>query len=115
MKKAEDEYGPLDGYIILDLENNFEPVHHPQFVTDHNKMEHDEMVAMVTVACIVVGMLIFLLAVIYIKRSSSHHAPSSTVDPEFGKMSMKTEKTGKFSKIQNSPLPGNLTMCADKL
>lgn len=105
VRKAEEEYGKqLDGYIILDLESG--PVH-PQFVTDHHeKMEHDEMVAMVTVACIVVGMLIFLLAVIYIKRAT-RLTPSLIEDTEFGKISSKTQMS-KFSKIQNSPLPGRL-------
>lgn len=109
VRKAEEEYGKLDGYIILDLENNFEPVHHPQFVTDrHNeKMEHDEMVAMVTVACIIVGMMIFLLAVIYIKRATRPE-PLSIDDIEFGKVPKKKDEMSKFSKIQNSPLPGNL-------
>lgn len=108
VRKAEEEYGQFDGYIILDVENNFEPLHHPQFVTDHHAAirEHDETVAMVTVGCVILGMLIFLLAIVYIKRGTT---PVSQIhnanDPEFG---IKTEKEfTKIAKIQHSPLPGS--------
>lgn len=108
VRKAEEEYGQFDGYIILDVENNFEPIHHPQFVTDHHAAirEHDEIVAMVTVGCVILGMMIFLLAIVYIKRATTPR-PQVIHDPESGFVKKEKELV-KVAKIQHSPLPGRV-------
>ena len=107
-KRASEEFQPrvidtIDGYIILDAENEIEPLKHPQYVSDHHTVHHhEESIAMVTVGCLVLGMLVFLLAMVYIRRIT-RRLPARD-DPEAD-----MQKPYKFEapkiKIIHEPLP----------
>lgn len=71
-----------DGYVVVDVAENeirdLEPLKHPQYVSDHHTVsQHEETIAMVTVGCLILGMLVFLLAMVFIRRIirkvPSHH------------------------------------------
>lgn len=107
-KKASEEFRPhvidnIDGYIILDTENELEPLKHPQYVTDHHTVsQHDENIAMVTVGCLILGMLVFLLAMVYIRRITRRVPASIDIDPE---ADLKKPYKLEASKIVHEPLP----------
>lgn len=95
----------VDGYIILDVSENeihdLEPLKHPQYVSDHHVVgHHDESVAMVTVGCLILGMLVFLLAMVYIRRITRRLPASRNIDPEADlqkvEMPFKFEQTKTF-------------------
>lgn len=76
-----------NGYIILDVSeneiHNLEPLKHPQYVTDHHVVgHHEESVAMVTVGCLVLGMLVFLLAMVYIRRITRRVQASRDIEAD---------------------------------
>lgn len=76
-----------NGYIILDVSeneiHNLEPLKHPQYVSDHHVVgHHEESVAMVTVGCLVLGMLVFLLAMVYIRRITRRVQASRDIEAD---------------------------------
>lgn len=107
-KKESENFQPevidnIDSYIILDVENGLEPLKHPQYVTDHHVIHHhEESVAMVTVGCLVLGMLVFLLAMVYIRRITRRVPASRDIEID-GDM----QKPYKLepSRIVHEPLP----------
>jgi hypothetical protein len=93
----------VDSYIILDVDNELEPLKHPQYVTDHHIIHHhEESIAMVTVGCLVLGMLVFLLAMVYIRRITRRVPASRDIEVD-GDM----QKPYKLepSRIVHEPLP----------
>lgn len=114
-KKAEEEMRQHVvedfGYVLLDVTGNeiqeqLEPLKHPQYVSDHHAVSHhEESIAMVTVGCLVLGMLIFLLAMVYIRRITRKIPSSRDIDPEADLQ--KTQKPYHLepSKIVHQPLP----------
>lgn len=106
-KKASEDYkhviDNIDGYIILDTENEIETLKHPQYVTDHHSVSHhDESIAMVTVGCLILGMFVFLLAMVYIRRITRRVPPSAHIDPE---ADLQKPYKLEASKIIHEPLP----------
>lgn len=107
-KTASEDYRPeiidtVDGYIILDVDNNLEQLKHPQYVTDHHAIHHhEETIAMVTVGCLILGMLVFLLAMVYIRRITRRVPASRDIDPE---ADMQKPQKLETSKIVHEPLP----------
>lgn len=104
-KKANEEYGQnvIDGYIILDSENEIEPLKHPQYVSDHHTISHhEESIAMVTVGCLILGMLVFLLAMVYIRRITRRLPATRDIDPE---ADMQKPYKLEATKIVHQPLP----------
>lgn len=93
----------VDGYIILDVPNELEPLKHPQYVTDHHAVHHhEETIAMVTVGCLILGMLVFLLAMVYIRRITRQLPVSRDIDNE---ADMQKPYKIDSSKIVHEPLP----------
>ncbi|KAG5666277.1 hypothetical protein PVAND_017588 [Polypedilum vanderplanki] len=94
-----------DGYIFVDVTGNeIEPLKHPQYVTDHHLVgHHEETVAMVTVGCLVLGMCIFLIIMVYImrKQQSRDDRDVEFIDPRFETKKSKLPP----SKIVHEPLP----------
>lgn len=78
----------VNGYILFDVSDNeihdvVEPLKHPQYVSDHHVVgHHDENIAMVTVGCLILGMLVFLLAMVYIRRITRRVPASRSIDTE---------------------------------
>lgn len=112
IKKANEEmHGTFidepDGYIFVDIGGNvIEPLkHHPEFVTDHHNAHHnhEENVAMVTLGCLVLGMCIFLILMVYIVRKQN--APPRVRDVEEIDPRFVITKTKTPSKIVHEPLP----------
>lgn len=113
IKKATDELSQqvmendisqdFDGYILLDVAGNeLEPLKHPQFVTDHHAVNHhEEAIAMVTVGCLILGMLVFLLAMVYIRRIT--RKVPATLDIE--QIDVQKPQKVAVSKIVHEPLP----------
>lgn len=109
IKKAKEDYdGTIiddsDGYIFVDVAGNeIEPLKHPQYVTDHHSVSHhDENIAMVTVGCVVFGMCIFLILMIYILRKQQpRDRDVEEIDPQFATKKAKLPP----SKIVHEPLP----------
>jgi hypothetical protein len=95
------------GYIFVDVSGNeIEPLKHPQYVTDHHVSgHHEEAVAMVTVGCLVLGMCIFLIIMVYIMRKQQprdrHERDIEFIDPRFESTKTKLPP----SKIVHEPLP----------
>lgn len=58
------------GVLFVELpEHTLEKLRHPQYVIDHQEHDkHDETVAVVTVGCLLLGMFVFLMLVIYIRK-----------------------------------------------
>lgn len=96
-------------FIIFDVPrnelNDFEPLKHPQYVSDHHAANHQESIAMVTVGCLILGMLVFLLAMVYIRRVTRRLPASRDIDPE---ADLKRFQKLEPSKILHQPLPSNL-------
>lgn len=100
------------GYILLDVSGNeiqeqLEPLKHPQYVSDHHVVSHhEESIAMVTVGCLILGMLVFLLAMVYIRRIT-RRIPVSRDDIDLEADFQKVQKPYKLepSKIVHQPLP----------
>lgn len=94
-----------DGYILLDVSGNeLEQLKHPQYVTDHHAVSHhEESIAMVTVGCLILGMLVFLLAMVYIRRVTRRVPATIDIEAEF----QKPQKQSKLepTKIVHEPLP----------
>jgi hypothetical protein len=107
-KKASEEYRhqiiDVDTpFIILDTDNDLEPLKHPQYVTDHHAVNHhDESIAMVTIGCLILGMLVFLLAMVYIRRITRRVPASIDIDPE---ADLQKPHKLEASKIIHKPLP----------
>jgi hypothetical protein len=101
----------LDGYIIFDVnDNNLEPLKQPEPAIDHHPHgghNHDESIAMVTVGCLILSMLVFLLAMVYIRRITRRVPASMIIDPEAD-----LQKPYKLepSKIVHEPLPRNTSL-----
>jgi hypothetical protein len=99
-------------FIIVDVTGNeIEPLKHPlsEYVTDHHSHhhEHEENIAMVTVGCLIFGMLMFLILMMYIMRKQQqHHTNDVQRDVEFIDPKFESKKS-KFppSKIVHEPLP----------
>lgn len=58
------------GVLFVELpEHTLEKLRHPQYVIDHQEHDkHDETVAVVTVGCLLLGMFVFLMLVVYIRK-----------------------------------------------
>lgn len=97
----------FDGYILVDVSGNeLEPLKHPQYVSDHHVVgHHEESVAMVTVGCLILGMFVFLLAMIVIRRITRRLPASRDIDVEADLQ--KPQKPFKLepTKIHHQPLP----------
>lgn len=108
INKASEDFRPavidsVDGYIILDVDNGLEQLKHPQYVTDHHAVQHhDETIAMVTVGCLILGMFVFLLAMVYIRRITRRLPASRDIDVE---SDMQKPQKLEPSKIVHQPLP----------
>lgn len=114
-KRGNDELGrpqyidDIDGYILVDVSGNeiqdhSEALKHPQFVTDHHAVNHhEESIAMVTVGCLILGMLVFLLAMVYIRRVTRRVPSTADIEAEF-QCPQKPHKV-ELSKIVHKPLP----------
>lgn len=114
-KHGNDELGrpqyidDIDGYILVDVSGNeitdhSEALKHPQYVTDrHAVHHHEESIAMVTVGCLILGMLVFLIAMVYIRRVTRRVPSTTDIEAEF----QCPEKPHKLelSKIVHKPLP----------
>lgn len=102
------EIEEADGYIYLDVSENeiseLEPLKHPQYVSDHHDVSHhEETLAMVTVGCLILGMLVFLLAMVYIRRITRRVPSIRDIEAEL----QKPQKPEIFqsTKIVHEPLP----------
>lgn len=116
-KKASEEYRyqevqDIDGIIYFETSGNdipeIEPLKHPQFVSDHHAVaHHEETIAMVTVGCLILGMLIFLLAMVYIRRITRRVPSSRIVDPEADMQKPQMQKVFdiKTNNFTHLPLP----------
>lgn len=109
-----------NGFIILDVSendiNDFEPLKHPQYVTDHHAVSHhEESIAMVTVGCLILGMLVFLLAMVYIRRVTRRLPPSRDIDPEADLQKFHRQHILEPSKIIHEPLPSSYDLITIKL
>lgn len=100
-----------DGYVVVDVSENeirdLEPLKHPQYVSDHHSIsQHDETIAMVTVGCLILGMLVFLLAMVYIRRIT-RKVPSHQVHLDLEADWKKTLEPNKMkpTKIIHESLP----------
>lgn len=114
IKKANEDFRhqaevqDVDGYIFLDISENeihdLEPLKHPQYVSDHHSVaQHEENIAMVTVGCLILGMLIFLLAMVYIRRVTRRVPSSRDIEADM-QMPQKQHIFGP-TKIHHTPLP----------
>jgi hypothetical protein len=112
IKKAKEEFEHQlaeepEGFIFVDVSGNeIEPLKHPQYVTDHHlSHHHEETVAMVTVGCLVLGMCIFLIIMVYIMRKQQPRERDPRdiefIDPRFESKKTKLPP----SKIVHEPLP----------
>lgn len=114
-KKADEEMSQHAvedfGYILLDVTGNeipeqLEPLKHPQYVSDHHVVSHhEESIAMVTVGCLILGMLVFLLAMVYIRRITRRIPSSRDIDPEADLQKAHKPYILEPSKIVHQPLP----------
>lgn len=104
----------VGGYIYLDVSDNeineLEPLKHPQYVTEHHDHhdhhdvgQHGETLAIVTVGCLILGMLVFLLAMVYIRRITRRVPSSRDIEADL----QKPQKPDIFgtTKIVHEPLP----------
>lgn len=97
------------GYIYLDVSENeiteLEPLKHPQYVTDNHPdhAHHGETLAMVTVGCLVLGMLVFLIAMVYIRRITRRVPATRDIEADL----QKPQNPYMFepSKIVHNPFP----------
>lgn len=115
LKNADEELqqrvlNDIDGYILVDVAGNeihsIEPLKHPQYVIDHHAVNHhDESIAMVTVGCLVLGMLVFFLAMVYIRRVTRRIPASRDIDPEADMQKAEKPQRLHSSKIVHEPLP----------
>jgi hypothetical protein len=101
-------------FIIVDVSGNeitdFEPLKHPQYVTDHHAVSHhEESIAMVTVGCLILGMLVFLLAMVYIRRVTRRVPASRDLDLESDLQKTQRPHILQPSKIMHQPLPGKFS------
>ena len=110
IKKAKEDYDtPLeeesDDYVFVDIAGNeIEPLKHPQYVMEHHYFasNHDENLAMVTVGCVIFGMCIFLILMVFIlRRQQRYDRDIEVIDPRF--QSKKTKLPP--AKIMHDPLP----------
>lgn len=108
IKKAKEDYDTPEedeSYVFVDVAGNeIEPLKHPQYVMEHHYFasNHDENLAMVTVGCVIFGMCIFLMLMVYILRKQQRYDRDiEVVDPRF------ESKKGKLppAKIIHDPLP----------
>lgn len=95
-----------DGYIFVDVGGNeIEPLkHHPEYVTDHhNSHHHEENIAMIIIGCLIFGMCIFLIIMVYIvrKQNAPRERDVEEIDPKFDVKKTKMSP----SKIVHEPLP----------
>lgn len=115
IKRAKEELGQevvedIDGYILLDVSGNeireLESLKHPQFVSDHHAVSHhEESIAMVTVGCLILAMLVFLLAMVYIRRITRRVPASRDIDLEADFQKPQAPHKLEPSKIVHEPLP----------
>lgn len=107
IKKAKEDYDTVEdeSYVFVDVGGNeIEPLKHPQYVMEHHYFanNHDENLAMVTVGCVIFGMCIFLMLMVYILRKQQRYDRDiEIVDPRFE--SKKTKMPP--AKIIHDPLP----------
>lgn len=97
-----------DGFIYLDIPDNevhnIETLKHPQYISDHHSVvHHDETMAMVTVGCVIFGMLVFLLAMVYIRRVTRRVQSSRDIEAYLQKPN-KLQSMGSIKTVQ-APLP----------
>lgn len=116
-KKASEEYRyqevqDIDGIIYFETSGNeipeLEPLKHPQYVSDHHAVaHHEEAIAMVTVGCLILGMLIFLLAMVYIRRVTRRVPSPRSIDPEADLQKPQMQKVFdiKTNNFTHLPLP----------
>lgn len=101
-RQAVDDAG---GYIYFDAsENAIDDLESSQYVTDrHSTIHHEEYVAMVTVGCLILGMLVFLLAMVYIRRVTRRVSTTRDIEADL----QKPQKPNTFepTKIVHEPLP----------
>ena len=112
LTKANEDYRQsvedAGGYIYLDISeneiNNLEPLKHPQYVTDHHTVSHHEdTLAMVTVGCLILGMLVFLLAMVYIRRITRRVPTTRDIEADLQKP--QNPHIFEPTKIGHKPLP----------
>ncbi|KAL7039837.1 hypothetical protein ACKWTF_000134 [Chironomus riparius] len=91
IKKAKEDYDTPEeedeSYVFVDVAGNeIEPLKHPQYVMEHHYFasNHDENLAMVTVGCVIFGMCIFLMLMVYILRKQQQYDRDiEVIDPRF--------------------------------